>query len=127
LKELELLPVLRIGSALNSGTVTVGFMGSAVHVSNYTVFGREVNIASRLEGVARADSILATEATYAEVKKYAPDLARSFVLRPAATLQGITSPVSVYEVQWREETPTGSPRPASEIARGETGRSSVGI
>ncbi len=51
---LDLLPILRVGSAMNSGVVTAGFMGSESHISNYTVFGREVNITSRLENAVGA-------------------------------------------------------------------------
>ena len=39
-----------LGSGINTGMATVGLMGSNEHLLNYTVFGREVNLASRLEG-----------------------------------------------------------------------------
>lgn len=103
LSELEPLAVLHVGSALNSGMSTVGFMGSAAHVSNYTVFGREVNIASRLEGVAEADCILATESTFLEVQRHDPDLAATFIRRNAVHLHGITEPVHIYEVPWQPQ------------------------
>ena len=38
-----------LGSGINTGMATVGLMGSDEHLFNYTVFGREVNLASRLE------------------------------------------------------------------------------
>ena len=38
-----------LGTGINTGMVTVGLMGSDEHLLNYTVFGREVNLASRLE------------------------------------------------------------------------------
>ncbi len=47
-----LLTALQLGTGINTGLVTVGLMGSETHQSNYTVFGREVNLASRLEGVS---------------------------------------------------------------------------
>lgn len=101
----EPLPVLRVGSALNSGVAAVGFMGSAAHLSNYTVFGREVNIASRLEGAAAADRILVTEATFAEVRRHDPALAATFLKIERMNLAGIPEPVQIYEVPWQSDLP----------------------
>jgi len=47
-----MLALLSLGTGINTGVVTVGMMGSDEHLYNYTVFGREVNLASRLEGVS---------------------------------------------------------------------------
>jgi adenylate cyclase len=104
---LEPLPVLRVGSALNSGAANVGFMGSPVHVSNYTVFGREVNIASRLEAVVEPDCIFITEATFAAVNRFDPKLAATFIKRGSAILPGIAGPVQIYEVPWQPEQGEG--------------------
>ncbi|TAL04949.1 MAG: adenylate/guanylate cyclase domain-containing protein, partial [Verrucomicrobia bacterium] len=46
-----LLPVLSLGTGINTGAVMVGLMGSDAHLFNYTVLGHEVNLASRLESV----------------------------------------------------------------------------
>src|ERR1041384_3553941 len=48
---LSLLPLLQLGTGINTGVCTVGMMGSKDYLSSYTVFGVEVNLASRLEGV----------------------------------------------------------------------------
>jgi class 3 adenylate cyclase/CHASE2 domain-containing sensor protein len=96
------LPVLNLGSGLNTGDVTVGFMGSEAHIRNYTVFGREVNLASRLEGASGHARILVGEATYEDLKKFAPDLAAMCNALPPVTVKGFRQPVLVYEVPWLE-------------------------
>lgn len=98
---LSMLPVLKVGSGIHSGVATVGFMGSAEQLSNYTVFGREVNIASRLEHATQSDRILITQATYEEIKRDAPDIAATFLAQEPITLPGIRTPVPIYEVPWR--------------------------
>ena len=68
------LPVLTLGSGINTGMATVGLMGSNEHLLNYTVFGREVNLASRLEAVSGRSRIVISEATY---KAFAPRRSRT--------------------------------------------------
>ena len=55
---------LQLGTGINTGLVTVGLMGSDEHILNYTVFGREVNLASRLEGVSGSGRIIISDTTY---------------------------------------------------------------
>jgi class 3 adenylate cyclase len=97
-----LLPLLLLGSGINTGMVTVGLMGSEAHISNYTVFGREVNLASRLESLSGSGRILISEATYRRLLLDDPALAATCVaLRDAQKLKGISAAVTVYEVPWR--------------------------
>jgi class 3 adenylate cyclase len=99
---LPALPVLNLGSGLNTGDMTVGFMGSEAHIRNYTVFGRDVNLASRLEGASGHARILIGEATFADIRRDAPELAESFKALPPVTVKGFRQPVLVYEVPWQQ-------------------------
>lgn len=100
----SLLPVLTLGSGINTGLVTVGLMGSEAHISNYTVFGREVNLASRLESLSGRGRILISDATYQSLVEDDPDLAARCILLPPANLKGIRSAVKIYEVPWQQQT-----------------------
>lgn len=98
-----LLPVLMLGTGINSGAVTVGLMGSEAHLVNYTIFGREVNLASRLEGVSGHGRIIIGEATYFELLRTAPDLAALCSAHDPVAVKGFRLAVRIYEVRWREE------------------------
>jgi class 3 adenylate cyclase len=77
-------------------------MGSDEHVVNFTAFGRDVNLAARLESKAGPDHILIGEATYLELLRHAPDLTRCCVELPPINVKGIRQPVKCYEVTWRQ-------------------------
>jgi class 3 adenylate cyclase/CHASE2 domain-containing sensor protein len=97
-----LLDILSIGTGINTGPVVVGLMGSDAHIQNYTVFGREVNVASRLEKLAGSDRILIGEATHNELKKESPALAASCIELPPTAVRGIRDIIKIYEVPWQE-------------------------
>ena len=63
-------------------------------------FGRPVNLASRVTGIARAGSVLATR----EVRDAAPDAAR-WSPSGARKIKGVPGPVRLYRA--RKLTPTG--------------------
>lgn len=94
-------PVLTLGTGINTGLMTVGLMGSDQHGLNYTVFGREVNLASRLEGVSGSGRIVISTSTYEALCRDAPDLAKMCVQLPPVTVKGISETVTAYEVPWR--------------------------
>lgn len=104
---LPMLPLLSLGSGINSGTAIVGLMGSDAHILNYTVFGREVNLASRLEGVSGRGRIIIGESTFRDIQRDDPQLATTCVELPPVTVKGIKSAVKIYEVPWKisPETP----------------------
>lgn len=99
---LSLLPQLSLGTGINTGYMTVGLMGSDTHILNYTVFGREVNLASRLEGVSGRGRIIIGETTYRELREFMPELAIRCVPLDPVSVKGFRHPVPVYEVPWKE-------------------------
>jgi class 3 adenylate cyclase len=101
---IPLLPLLSLGTGINSGFATVGLMGSESTVLNYTVFGREVNLASRLEGASGRGRILISEATYMELLRFDADLAGACAALPPMTPKGFRAPIRIYEVPWKPPT-----------------------
>ncbi len=95
-----LLDVLTFGSGINTGFVTVGLMGSEAHLMNYTIFGREVNLASRLESASGRGRILISEQTFLELQRDDPDLAATCREQPPLELKGFRDLVKAYEVPW---------------------------
>jgi len=96
-----LLPVLSMGSGINTGQAVVGYMGSKVHLLNYTAFGREVNLASRLEGVSGHGRILIGEGTFAALQRDDPALAGKCLEWAPRTVKGFRNAVRIYEVLWQ--------------------------
>jgi class 3 adenylate cyclase len=106
---LPLLPVLYVGTGINTGVVTAGLMGWAEQRLNYTVFGREVNVASRLEGISGRGRIIISEATLAEIIQDDPTLALSCTRLPPVKVKGIANAVTIFEVPWQETTIPATP------------------
>jgi adenylate cyclase len=95
------LPILTLGCGINTGVVDVGLMGSEAHQYNYTVFGREVNLASRLEGVSGSARIIIGETTYSHILRDDPALAKTCIELPPVKVKGIVDEVKIYEVPWQ--------------------------
>jgi class 3 adenylate cyclase/CHASE2 domain-containing sensor protein len=96
-----LLPLLALGTGINTGIATVGLMGSDAHILNYTVFGREVNVASRLEGVSGRGRIIISASTHEHLRRDDPELAGTCIELPPVEVKGIREPVRIFEVPWR--------------------------
>ena len=97
------LTALQLGTGINTGLVTVGLMGSETHQYNYTVFGREVNLASRLEGVSGSGRIIISDTTYNHLLRHDPALAATCVEMFPVTVKGIKAAVRIYEVPWQNK------------------------
>lgn len=83
----------RIRIGINTGYCTVGNFGSDDRV-DYTIIGREVNLASRLQSCAEPDEIVASFTTYALVKK-------DFVCEKGdlEQVKGFVHPVQTYKIR----------------------------
>lgn len=83
---------LEIRMGLSTGYCTVGNFGADVRM-DYTIIGREVNLASRLEAAADAGEILISHETWS--------LTRELVMcrdKGQIPVKGFTRPVQLYEV-----------------------------
>lgn len=103
--DVDLLPLLTLGTGINSGIVTVGLMGSEEHTFSYTIFGREVNLASRLEAFSGRGRIIIGKNTFAELQRLAPDLAATCIKQAPHSFKGFRDEIITYEVPWRESRP----------------------
>jgi class 3 adenylate cyclase len=86
------LPTLEMGIGLNTGPVIAGNIGSKERME-YTVIGDSVNVAARLQGLAKPGEVLVSEATYKQVKG-------KVLATPTEqmTLKGKRIPVGVYRI-----------------------------
>jgi len=84
---------IQIAIGVNTGEALVGNIGSETRMA-YTAIGDAVNVAARLEALARPQQILVTEATRraaGELFEYVPQGTRD--------LSGRSEAVTVFEVQ----------------------------
>jgi adenylate cyclase len=86
--------VLMFHIGINSGAMLAGNIGAADRM-DYTVMGKEVNVASRLSSFAKPGEIVLSEATYDAIRKTGPIQCKQ---RGIITLRGTTQPVMTYSV-----------------------------
>lgn len=83
---------LEIRMGINTGFCTVGNFG-AENRMDYTIIGKEVNLASRLESASEAGEILISYETYSLVKEVISCRERGQI-----QAKGFSKPVTVYQV-----------------------------
>lgn len=83
---------LQIRMGINTGYCTVGNFGAESRM-DYTIVGKEVNLASRLESVAEPGQIFISQGTYSMVKETI--MCRD---RGSLNVKGFAKPVPIYEV-----------------------------
>jgi class 3 adenylate cyclase len=84
---------LNVGIGICTGEVVTGVFGS-LRKKEYTAFGMPVNIASRLEKLARKHEILVSETTYKEVSDRFLAEKTTFPI----VIEGLADPVNVYRI-----------------------------
>jgi len=90
------LSEITIGIGVNTGTATVGYIGSRDR-TDYTAIGDSVNLAARLEQRAEAGQILISRSTLDAI-------GGQFPVRPCDRImvKGKQESVEIYEVLWQE-------------------------
>ena len=84
---------LGIGIGINTGYMSVGNIGSDIH-RDYTVIGNQVNVAARLESLAKPGQLLISQRTYSRVK----DLVEVEKVG-GIKVKGIHHPIVTYSVK----------------------------
>lgn len=104
-------PKLHLSVGLNVGEVVAGYVGSDQHLS-YTVIGRNVNLAQRIQSVAGPGEILVSQAVFDEVVDRLDALPGVVGLVPLELLhlKGKDEPVRLYQVQRKPWTAASSHR-----------------
>ncbi len=88
------LPTIGLGIGVNTGPAIVGFIGSETRL-DYTAIGDTVNLAARLEHLAKAGQIIISEYTM-----QALDAGISCTALEAVQVKGRTARLQVAEVIW---------------------------
>ena len=97
---IPLKPLLDMGAGINSGKAIVGLIGSTRHISNYTVFGRTVNLAARLEATSGRGRIRIGETTRDELIRALPDFENWIQSHAPTHLKGFSQAIPTFEILW---------------------------
>ena len=84
---------LKIGIGISTGLVFSGILGS-LRIKEFTSIGMPVNIAARLQGMARAGEVLISDETHQKLGK-----AMDIEALPPVAVKGVRQLMSVYRVK----------------------------
>ncbi len=98
LKRLERDKWFKIRIGINTGKVISGHVGSK-NMLEYTVIGTPVNIASRIQSMARPNQVLIGETTRARLGQGFPTVDLGYT-----KVKGAEEEVKIYELVWKEVT-----------------------
>ena len=84
---------LKIGIGISTGKVFSGILGS-LRIKEFTSIGMPVNIAARLQGMAKGGEILISESTFQQLSGEI-----EVETLPSAIVKGINEPITVYRVK----------------------------
>lgn len=90
---------VRIRIGIHSGPVVAGILGTEDQAA-YTVIGESVNLAARLESLARPSSILVSAHVYQQTRALF-----NFQSMGMAQIKGVSQPMAVYEVTGSRSEP----------------------
>lgn len=82
-----------IGVGISSGKISVGELSHICKDYTYTVFGPVVNLASRLQGIAKSGEIAISQDAYEQ-----PGEHNYKAEKDVYTLKGISDPVTAYKI-----------------------------
>jgi len=85
---------LKIGIGIATGVVFSGILGS-LRIKEFTSIGMPVNVAARLQGMAKGGEILISDTTY---QKLSGEI--DVELLPPASVKGINEPITVYRIKY---------------------------
>ena len=80
---------LGVGIGIHTGTVTIGEIGQ--YCKDFTAIGEVVNVAARLQSVARPGEVLMSETVHEQVADLVPG-----AVQRSYDLKGVSKPVQVY-------------------------------
>jgi PAS domain S-box-containing protein len=83
---------LRVGIGINTGPLVAGNLGSMQRM-DYSVIGDTVNLAARLESVAKGDEVIVSQMTYNQITDRF-----WFEERPPVQVKGKEKPIRIYNV-----------------------------